>query len=665
MIAGLLHACGLFLGPENKLLPPHETNQMGFFENEEFLSINERILAYFGGSWHTPPPLEGRWDTDPGLAPLADEARALIASFPRGLWGFKDPRTTILLPFWRRLVPGLRFVVCMRNPLEVARSLLHRDGIPVQRGAWLWEYYVTAALRGTEGASRCIAYFDDFFKTPRHAARRVVEFCGLPWPEDAKPVEAAIRLDLYQQRFGLEQLFEEDDLPSRAKVIYLTARAVCRDSVAAADGPSEIDDAEVGRLSKFLGFLKRVGEEGPLLRTERQLGEKMTALAGKERALAESVSRVSSLQEVIAQKDFFIHEIKTLNEKLLDDKERQLIAANDALSRKQTELEEVLCRQSRVLQENAQQLAQVKEGYESSFAEKERELQELWKVLTEKEDRFKAFEAESRDLILKKDVEIREHSTSLHALYKNEEKLKVEIDNLLQEVTSKEQIIKNIMDESTINFFRNLELENALREKENAANDVMQIISEKNKTLCKQNKLIYALSGKIGNQDAILRVKNQYCRNIEIELRSNIEIVKKLRETIEANDAQNIIKNDRLASVERELAEYRVKERSLKTQMENLSRLIRVMEADVDEKKRKIAECEMLMASHDNEYKNQIEKHEQLILSLETDVREKECKIVELEGLLETHTETLRNIFDSQSWKAVRFYGKVKGFFLS
>ena len=46
-------------------------------------------------------------------------------------WLWKDPRTTLLLPFWRR---ALRFdpvvVGIFRDPVEVAGSLAARDGFP-------------------------------------------------------------------------------------------------------------------------------------------------------------------------------------------------------------------------------------------------------------------------------------------------------------------------------------------------------------------------------------------------------------------------------------------------------------------------------------------------------------------------------------------------------
>ncbi len=625
MIAGLLHACGLFLGPEDRLLPPHETNRMGFFEHEDFVNINERILAHFGGSWHAPPPLEGRWYADPALASLAEEARALIASFPvNALWGFKDPRTTILVPFWRRLIPGLRFVVCMRDPLEVGRSLLQRDDIPVQRGAWLWEHYVTAALRGTEGAPRCIVYFDEFFKIPTSAARRIVEFCRLAWPEDAKWVEKTIRSDLHHQQVGLQEFFEEDDLPARVKIIYLMTRAVCRDGYAAGDAGE--DDVKTGRLSALVDFVRQMGEENALLRTERRLGEMMTALAENERALAGSVSKVSALEEIISQKDMFTDDIKKLNGKLLEDKERQVIAANDALSRKQIELEELASRHNRILSENEQQLARIKKEYEDIFADRDRQLSESREVLKEKEARFNAFEKESRDLILKKDAEIRDKTAALNDSYKNEENLKVEIDNLIKQIENKEQVIKSLMEESKNHFLRVSELENSVLERENEIKEAEQAISLKTQLLVKQNKAIFALSERTRNQETVLRIKDQYCRNIEKEIRVKIEVIRNLENVIQEKETQHFDDNDRLVSAGREIAESRVKERSFETQIENLNRLIRLMEADVDEKSR---------------------------------------KITELETLLTEHAETLRNIFDSQSWKAVRFYGKIKGFFLS
>ena len=52
------------------------------------------------------------------------KARLLIEGFDSaGVWGWKDPRNSLTLPFWQDLLPGLKTLIMVRNPLEVAHSM--------------------------------------------------------------------------------------------------------------------------------------------------------------------------------------------------------------------------------------------------------------------------------------------------------------------------------------------------------------------------------------------------------------------------------------------------------------------------------------------------------------------------------------------------------------
>ena len=127
MIARVLNLCGLHLGRADDLIPPGPDNPDGFWEHRHFVAINDALLAAFGGTWDAPPSLPPGWHEDPKLTPAYRRAAELIREF-RGSsgWGWKDPRNSLTLPFWRHLLPDMRVVVCLRNPLEVAASL--RDG---------------------------------------------------------------------------------------------------------------------------------------------------------------------------------------------------------------------------------------------------------------------------------------------------------------------------------------------------------------------------------------------------------------------------------------------------------------------------------------------------------------------------------------------------------
>src|SRR5690242_7355330 len=80
MITRLLNLCGLYLGREEVLNPPHlQDNPDGYWEHALFVSLNDEILASFGGSWDAAPLFTPGWSQQPHLGPLAFRAQGIAA----------------------------------------------------------------------------------------------------------------------------------------------------------------------------------------------------------------------------------------------------------------------------------------------------------------------------------------------------------------------------------------------------------------------------------------------------------------------------------------------------------------------------------------------------------------------------------------------------------
>jgi hypothetical protein len=135
-LAGTLQELGLPFGPVNESAT---YNAKGTRENETLQHIHVAVLRESNGSWRDPPK-RVTWQ---------DERRKALAAFVAGMnaqyaqWGFKDPRTLLLLDEWQRLVPNLEFVGIFRHPEAVARSLAKRKFSPVDRrpALALWKAY--------------------------------------------------------------------------------------------------------------------------------------------------------------------------------------------------------------------------------------------------------------------------------------------------------------------------------------------------------------------------------------------------------------------------------------------------------------------------------------------------------------------------------------------
>jgi len=155
-----------------------EWNQRGNWESRKLTWINQRLLRELGGTWSSPPSLEAGWETDHALEELrAEAAAAFSASFDSRPMVWKDPQLCIVLPFWRTIVePPVAAVLVYREPLEVARSLEARDGLPLILGLALWERYVRAACSSLEGIPTLVADYRRALEDPATWRRELGAF---------------------------------------------------------------------------------------------------------------------------------------------------------------------------------------------------------------------------------------------------------------------------------------------------------------------------------------------------------------------------------------------------------------------------------------------------------------------------------------------------------
>jgi len=185
MVARLLHTCGMFLGPEDELNQPVRDNPEGYWENLAFVRLNEEIMAQFGGRWDDPPSFPTGWEFGPEANSFLERAESLVGQFRRDNWGWKDPRNSLTLPFWRRLIPDLKVVVCVRNPLEVARSLFRRSDSMIPSESQLWLTYYRQLLSATLPTHRLVTHYQSYFQDARAELRRVLDWLDLEVSDEA------------------------------------------------------------------------------------------------------------------------------------------------------------------------------------------------------------------------------------------------------------------------------------------------------------------------------------------------------------------------------------------------------------------------------------------------------------------------------------------------
>jgi len=185
-------------------------------------------LNRMGGSWDNPPKLFAGWEHTPDVEALRSQAEKLIKGL-RGQhhWGWKDPRNSLTLPFWRRIVPDLRLVICLRNPLEVSHSLRVRGDLIRIPLFQLWLTYYRELLSAIPPEQRVVTHYQSYFQDPAAELQRVANTIGLEVsPDVVNRACAYISGDLRHHRIKPSELAAMN-VPNEVRALYLE---LCREA---------------------------------------------------------------------------------------------------------------------------------------------------------------------------------------------------------------------------------------------------------------------------------------------------------------------------------------------------------------------------------------------------------------------------------------------------
>jgi len=341
MVARLLEGCGVDLGGAANFAPPAPDNRDGYWEDLRFLALNERILDRFQGAWDHPPALPKGWEASARVEPERRDACALVQTRSEP-WGWKDPRNSLTVPFWRRLLPGLRVVVCLRNPLEVADSLRARGYTSERFGLALWESYYRAIEETVDSSFGLVTHYETFLADPRAEMERVLGFLALQVSAGLREavLSAASPGARHQRRTSAE--VEASGLSDEGKRLYAALRdrsgpvyAQLRPREPGVSSPAPRDATAPRALADQLAEVMAVLEARevelmsikPILvnRTEEvesvksvlaardeQLASLLPVLAARESELAFLQETLDTLRDRLAERDRLVGSLKSV-----------------------------------------------------------------------------------------------------------------------------------------------------------------------------------------------------------------------------------------------------------------------------------------------------------------------------------------------------------------
>jgi GT2 family glycosyltransferase len=209
------------------LMPPSSENPKGHWESTVLSLFNEDLLRMLGGSWSAPPPLVRGWERDPSLDPLRELGKALVETVhPTHRWAWKDPRNSILLPFWLdALDVRPRIVLVHRNPLEIWKSLDARAGFAKPLALALWERYVRAALECARDLPTLVVPYEGLLEDLPFWSNALRSFLGCNGTTDAgiaidPPLDKSLRHSL----FSAKEVAGDPVLSAEQRLLFLVVQ---------------------------------------------------------------------------------------------------------------------------------------------------------------------------------------------------------------------------------------------------------------------------------------------------------------------------------------------------------------------------------------------------------------------------------------------------------
>jgi hypothetical protein len=304
-LSGILQLLGFDLGAD--LIGPNEFNPSGYWENQQVVRLNERVLSHLGTSWSDVFMLPYRLDKANLREVFEAEAKSILQNAFSGkrLWALKDPRLSMLIDFW---LPYLRerdvsFIHVVRHPVEVASSLARRDGFPRERSLLLWLLQNLNAEFFTRGMNRCFINYEDYVSDWRGSLGSAFAQLGL------KPLRS-----FDQARDDVEK-FITKGRPGEQGAVYRPSPEIGCNLVkeafetlrdAGRSPTHRVEDRCDGLMNRFrdsAGLLLRALAENDMRAELEAARKQISVLSAKELALKGKVAELQKRKMLLTERD--------------------------------------------------------------------------------------------------------------------------------------------------------------------------------------------------------------------------------------------------------------------------------------------------------------------------------------------------------------------------
>lgn len=335
-VARALRVMGVDLG--SHLLPPAADNSKGFFEDADLVDLNIRLMDACGTNWSSMRSLRLDVLSDRDLADFQAQATLLLQDrlSKVDIFGIKDPRMCLLLPFWQPIFENLncrvKYVLASRTPMAVADSLFQRNAFLHEFSYCLWARYIFEAILQTQANIDAVLDYDHLMDNPSTQVVRLARNLGLEAELNQKSLEEYqsqfLDVEMRHSRYGLNDVQSASGLPEFVSRFYAVVLQAASDNLSdrtrsllgAAEAAARSFEDVRPVLASLEAMCLRVSTAARSLEDANQLvgalqiktAEAEAQLDRFALALGERTEQLVAAKELVAQKDRRIEVLESL-----------------------------------------------------------------------------------------------------------------------------------------------------------------------------------------------------------------------------------------------------------------------------------------------------------------------------------------------------------------
>jgi hypothetical protein len=349
MVTAGLESLGAYLG--NKSTYVSTENPKGFFEDQDVVNFNDRLLGFLGGRWDN-PLFDGRQSlankSADQLDRWLDEAKEMFSTNYSGheLVAVKDPRICQLLPFWLKVFSqcgyskkNIFYIHICRHPIEVAQSQHKRKqqnpdfyflGKSLMETVSLWFSLSYQSLRDSNTDQSIFLSYPELLDDPRGQLERIASFLGVEGGSEAVKeycqnfVEQGLRRNIVSS--SDEELLEQE-FPEALMFYRVQLELALKDSISNAEAQKALKLWKLHSVQKHFMkpiiplFSEAVSQRWTLSQQLAEVRKKLNQSIAENReslAALDDVKRIrqkiqSDLQAVISERDKINAELTEVN----------------------------------------------------------------------------------------------------------------------------------------------------------------------------------------------------------------------------------------------------------------------------------------------------------------------------------------------------------------